>query len=107
MPLKPRAFARGFCFPAEKRRGPATPWRGTSYGSPRPNPSSRRSASREPLALMAGRGAARTSRLTLGPQEPSTLPLPAALFLGLTLVVQLLAARERKLELGAAFLVEI
>src|SRR5437879_1447448 len=55
-------------------------------------------------ALMASQGAA---RLTLGPQQPSALPLPAALFLRFTLVVQLLAARERKLELGAALLVEI
>src|SRR5262249_56858751 len=46
-------------------------------------------------------------RLTVGPQAPSALPLPAALFLGFTLVVQLLAARERKLEFGAALLVEI
>src|SRR6184192_3672357 len=53
---------------------------------------------------MASQGAA---RLTLGPQQPSALPLPAALFLGFTLVVQLLATRERKLKLGAAFLVEI
>src|ERR1700757_2453158 len=35
------------------------------------------------------------------------LALPAALLLGLPLVVQLLAARERELELGAALLVEI
>src|SRR5712671_1252678 len=47
------------------------------------------------------------ARLALGPQQPSALPLPAALFLGFTLVVQLLAARERKLELGAALQVEI
>src|SRR5258708_25987843 len=53
---------------------------------------------------MAGQGAA---RLALGSQQPSALPLPAALFLGFTLVVQLLATRERKLELGAALLVEI
>src|SRR5262245_57047856 len=46
-------------------------------------------------------------RLSLGPQQPSALPLPAALLLGFALVVQLLAARERKLELGAALLVEI
>src|SRR5262249_17039173 len=47
------------------------------------------------------------ARLSLGPQQPSALPLPAALLLGLPLVVQLLAAGERKLELGAAFVVEI
>src|SRR6516162_6240849 len=45
--------------------------------------------------------------LSLGPQQPSALPLPAALLLGLALVVQLLAAGERKLELGAALLIEI
>src|SRR5262249_14104994 len=46
-------------------------------------------------------------RLSLGPQQPSALPLPAALLLGFALVVQLLAAGKRKLELGAALLVEI
>src|SRR5262249_41533483 len=46
-------------------------------------------------------------RLSLGPQQPSALALPAALLLGLALVVQLLAAGERKLELGASLLVEI
>src|SRR5262245_49499616 len=45
--------------------------------------------------------------LSLGPQQPSALPLPAALLLGLALVMQLLAAGERKLELGAALVVEI
>src|SRR5262249_48011074 len=46
-------------------------------------------------------------RLSLGPQQPSALPLPAALLLGFALVVQLLAAGKRQLELGAALLVEI
>src|SRR5262249_56559533 len=46
-------------------------------------------------------------RLSLGPQQPSALALPAALLLGFALVVQLLAAGERKLELGAALVVEI
>src|SRR6516225_4747548 len=45
--------------------------------------------------------------LSPGPQQPSALPLPAALLLGLALVVQLLAAGERKLEFGAALVVEI
>src|SRR5262245_13250789 len=52
-------------------------------------------------------GMTRYRRLSLGPQQPSALPLPAALLLGLALVVQLLASGERKLELGAALLVEI
>src|SRR5262244_3226472 len=47
------------------------------------------------------------ARLSLGPQQPSALPLPAALLLGLALVVQLLATGERKLELGAALVVEV
>src|SRR6516164_3017388 len=42
-----------------------------------------------------------------GPQQAAALAFPTALLLGLTLVMQLLAARERKLQLGAAFLVEI
>src|SRR5215475_10701512 len=47
------------------------------------------------------------SRSALGPQQPPALALPAALLLGLALVVELLAAGERKLDLGAALLVEI
>src|SRR5262245_47012783 len=50
---------------------------------------------------MAGRDSA------LGPQQPATLALPTALLFGLALVVQLLAARERELDLGAALGVEI
>src|SRR5215475_1541997 len=46
-------------------------------------------------------------RLSLGPQQPPALALPAALLLGFAFVVQLLAAGERKLQLGAALLVEI
>src|SRR6266478_7886019 len=64
-----------------------------------------------PGLLLYGRPAHRRSaaerRLSLGPQQPSALALPAALLLGFALVVQLLAAGERKLELGAALLVEI
>src|SRR5262249_32332305 len=40
-------------------------------------------------------------------QQAAALPLPAALLLGLALVVHLLAAGECKLELGASLLVEI
>src|SRR5207237_7567581 len=40
-------------------------------------------------------------------QQPPALALPGALLLGLALVVQLLAAGERKLDLGAALFVEI
>src|SRR5437660_11980489 len=40
-------------------------------------------------------------------QQPAALALPAALLLGLALVVQLLAAGERQLHLGAPLLVEI
>src|SRR5215510_12195537 len=47
------------------------------------------------------------ARSALGPQQPPALALPGALLLGLTLVVELLAARERELDLGAALLVEI
>src|SRR5262245_13424993 len=75
MRLRPRAFARGFCFVAPHARdGPQ---------------------------LRASQD------LALGPQQPSALPLPAAFFFGFPLIVQLLATRERKLELGAALLVEI
>src|ERR1044072_1079079 len=41
------------------------------------------------------------------PQQPPLLALPVALLLGLALVVQLLAARQREFDLGAALLVEI
>src|SRR5262245_30543523 len=44
---------------------------------------------------------------TLGAQKPTALALPAPLLLGLSLIVKLLAARERNLDLGAAFFVEI
>src|SRR5262245_34819177 len=46
-------------------------------------------------------------RLALGAQQSPALPVPAALLLGLALVVQLLSAGERQLDLGAALLVEI
>src|ERR1700728_541110 len=45
--------------------------------------------------------------LALLPQQPPALAGPPALFLGLALVVELLAAREGKLDLGAALFVEI
>src|SRR6266478_1186674 len=48
-----------------------------------------------------------SARLPFGPKQPSAFALPAALLLGFALVVQLLAAGERKLELGAALVVEI
>src|SRR5262249_37278894 len=41
------------------------------------------------------------------PHQPAALALPAALLFRFPLVMQLLAARERKLDFGAAFLVEI
>src|SRR3984893_14165141 len=44
---------------------------------------------------------------TLHAHEPSTLPFPGALALGFALVVQLLAARDRELDLGAALIVEV
>src|SRR5215467_1375966 len=56
---------------------------------------------------VGGRRGMIPQRLSLGPQQPSAFALPAALLLGFALVVQLLAARERKLELGAALVVEI
>src|SRR5687768_2381021 len=52
-------------------------------------------------------GFAKPPALSLRAQEPSALTLPAALLLGFALIVQLLAARERKLDLGTTFLVEI
>src|ERR1700728_1521628 len=45
--------------------------------------------------------------LALLPQQPPALAVPRALFFGLALVVELLAAREGKLDLGAAPFVEI
>src|SRR6476469_3391209 len=45
--------------------------------------------------------------LALGAEQPSALALPTALFLGLAFVVELLASRQRKLDLGAPLLVEI
>src|SRR6478672_1030712 len=48
-----------------------------------------------------------SARLSFGPKQPSAFAIPAALLLGFALVVQLLAAGERKLELGAALVVEI
>src|SRR5215469_10304165 len=57
-----------------------------------------------------GRKAARGSApdaLTLRPHQPAALALPGALLLGFALVVELLAAGERKLDLGAALFVEI
>src|SRR5215472_6429303 len=47
------------------------------------------------------------SSLPLGPQQPPALPFPTALLFSFTLVVQLLAAGECQLELGAALVVEI
>src|SRR5262245_16784093 len=46
-------------------------------------------------------------RLPLCSQQPPALALPAAPLLAVAFIMQLLAARERKLELGAALLVEI
>src|SRR5262249_37452095 len=46
-------------------------------------------------------------RLPLCSQQPPALALPTAPLLAFALIMQLLAARERKLELGAALLVEI
>src|SRR3954454_2086716 len=43
----------------------------------------------------------------LGSKQPAAFALPAALFLGFALVVELLALGEGKLELGAALVVEI
>src|SRR5262245_16503766 len=43
----------------------------------------------------------------LGPQQPPAFALPAALPFGLPLVMQLLAAGKRKLDLGAPLFVEI
>src|SRR3974390_1511105 len=40
-------------------------------------------------------------------KDPALLAVPCALLLGLALVVGFLAARQRQLDLGAAFLVEI
>ena len=40
-------------------------------------------------------------------EEPALLPVPVALLLGLTLVVQLLALAERQFELRPALIVEI
>src|SRR5436305_1702903 len=67
MRLKPRAFARGFCFcfPAEKHRGVLP---GTLNWGPRSGPHV--APARQPWTTAA--------RLTLGPQQPSALPLPAA-----------------------------
>src|SRR4030088_1330115 len=44
--------------------------------------------------------------LPLQPHQAAALALPAALLFGLALVMQLLAAPARDLELGAAFFVE-
>src|SRR5262249_39381779 len=48
-----------------------------------------------------------TRSSALRPQQPPPPALPAALLLGLALVVEVLGARERQLDLGAAPLVEI
>src|SRR6476660_9908515 len=45
--------------------------------------------------------------LPLGAQQAASLAFPAALLLGFALIVQLFAARERKLNLGTAFFIEI
>src|SRR3954451_1712659 len=49
----------------------------------------------------------RDRALALGAQQPAALALPTALLLGFALVVQLLAAREPYLDLGAAFFIEV
>src|SRR5690349_20797726 len=47
------------------------------------------------------------AQLALLPHQPAALAVPAALLLGVALVVKLLAARQRQFDLGAATLVEI
>src|SRR5712671_2400917 len=49
----------------------------------------------------------RDRNLPFIPQQPAALALPAAFLFGLALVVKLLAARERNLDLGAALFIEI
>src|SRR4051812_8726557 len=60
-----------------------------------------------PSPAMTEKGFASPPRLSLIPHQPSLLSLPVARAFRLPLVVQLLAARQRDLDLRPAALVEI
>src|SRR5438874_1596458 len=59
------------------------------------------------IVLLFGTQHSRRARLALLPQQAPLLARPIALLLALALVVQLLAARKRELDLGAPSVVEI
>src|SRR4029453_1887479 len=96
-PRRPRGAADQGPFPVSGGPGSAVHHERTPTQSPTSN-GFRCTASGTPAPL---------ANSALGAQQPAALAFPAALLLGLALVVELLAAGERKLDLGAPFFVEI